>query len=91
VSDRIILRERALMDMLKTRTPLVETYLQNLKPDPLLGAVPKEDHYFLGRLDLGDTMDRRDYLTMTKAFRKICWAESASYSGSSTSRWAFPG
>jgi hypothetical protein len=31
---------------------LVETYLQNLKPDAQLGAVPKEDHYFLGRLDL---------------------------------------
>jgi hypothetical protein len=70
VSDRIILRERALMDMLKTRTPLVETYLQNLKPDPLLGAVPKEDHYFLGRLDLGDTMDRRDYLTHDESFQK---------------------
>ena len=33
VVDRTIVREHALMDMLKTRTPLVETYLQNLKAD----------------------------------------------------------
>ena len=70
VSDRIIQREHVLMDMLKTRTPLVETYLQNLKPDPQLGAVPKEDHYFLGRLDLAQGMDRRDYLTRDDSFQK---------------------
>src|SRR5450755_681967 len=31
VVDRTIEREHALMKMLKTRTPFVETYLQNLK------------------------------------------------------------
>ena len=56
VVDRSILREHALMAFLKNRTPLVETYLQNLKPDAQLGAVPKEDHYFLGRLDLNDSV-----------------------------------
>src|SRR5882724_2237165 len=34
VVDRAIEREHALMEMLKTRTPFVETYLQNLKFDP---------------------------------------------------------
>jgi hypothetical protein len=62
VVDRAILREHALMDFLKNRKPLVETYLQNLRPDDQLGAVPKEDHYFLGRLDLGD-VERHDYLS----------------------------
>jgi hypothetical protein len=70
VVDRTIVREHALMDMLKTRTPLVETYLQNLKADPKLGAVPSEDHYFLGRLDLGDSVDRRDYLSKDESFEK---------------------
>lgn len=63
VVDRAIAREHALMEMLKTRTPLVETYLQNLKSDPQLGPVPKQDHYFLGRLDMGESVDRRDYLS----------------------------
>src|ERR1700674_5139691 len=61
VVERAIEREHALMDMLKTRTPLVETYLQNLKPDPKLGAVPSQDHYFPSRLDLGHNVDRRHY------------------------------
>src|SRR6185437_11168429 len=69
VVDQIIDREHALIQFLKDRTPLVETYLQNLQPDAKLGSVPKEDHYFLGRLDLGD-VDRRDYLTKEASFQR---------------------
>lgn len=69
VIDQIIEREHALMNFLKDRQPLVETYLQNLAPDTKLGAAPKEDHYFLGRLDMGDTVDRRDYLAKQASFQ----------------------
>ena len=69
VVDQVIAREHALIDMLKNRTPLVETYLQNLKLDPQLGPVPKEDHYFLGRMDLGADVDRRDYLSKDTSFQ----------------------
>ena len=62
VVDRFIEREHDLMKMLSTRTPVVETYLQNLTADPQLGPVPSEDHYFLGRMDMGETVDRKDYL-----------------------------
>jgi hypothetical protein len=62
VVDRAIVREHALMEFLKNRKPLVETYLQNLRFDEQLGTVPREDHYFLGRLDLGD-VQRHDYLS----------------------------
>ncbi len=62
VVDRVIEREHGLIKFLSNRTPIVETYLQNFKPDTQLGAVPGEDHYFLGRMDMGDTIDRKDYL-----------------------------
>jgi hypothetical protein len=68
VVDRAIEREHALMEMLKTRTPLVETYLQNLKFDPKVGPAPVQDHYFLGRMDLGESLDRRDYLPKDTSF-----------------------
>src|SRR5579864_5625737 len=55
-------REHGLIKMLSSRTPVVETYLQNLTADPVLGAVPSGDHYFLGRMDMGATVDRKDYL-----------------------------
>jgi hypothetical protein len=66
--DRAVEREHALMEMLKTRTPLVETYLQNLKFDPQVGPAPVQDHYFLGRMNLGESADRRDYLSRDTSF-----------------------
>lgn len=62
VVDRFIEREHGLMKVLTVRTPVVETYLQNLTADPQLGPVPSEDHYFLGRMDMGESVDRKDYL-----------------------------
>jgi Peptidase family M48 len=55
-------REQALIKMLSTRTPIVETYLQDLTSDSVLGPVPSADHYFLGRMDMGQTVERKDYL-----------------------------
>ncbi|MGH9516910.1 MAG: M48 family metalloprotease [Terriglobales bacterium] len=70
VIDQMIEREHALITYLATRKPIVETYLQNLVPDTKLGAVPKEDHYFLGRLDMGETIERRDFLASQASFQK---------------------
>jgi len=62
VVDRFVLREKGLVKMLQTRTPVIETYLQNLTLDPALGPVPQNDKYFLGRMDLSTTIDRKDYI-----------------------------
>jgi len=62
VVNLFIEHEHNLMKVLSTRTPVVETYLQNLTSDPVLGPVPSADHYFLGRMDMGETGDRKDYL-----------------------------
>jgi len=62
VVDRVVLREKELIKFLSPRTPIVETYLQNLTQDPQLGPIPQDDHYFLGRMDLSDSIDRSDYL-----------------------------
>ena len=70
VVDAIIDREHALINYLKTRTPVIETYLQNLQPDTKMGAAPREDHYFLSRLDLSDTVERRDYLARQVSFQR---------------------
>ena len=67
VVDLFIQREHALIQMLAKRTPIVETYLQNLSADPQLGPVPSTDHYFLGRMDMGETVERKDYLKDSEA------------------------
>jgi len=67
VVDRIIEREHSLITFLQDRTPVVETYLQNLKGDATYRTVPAQDHYFLGRLDMSDKVDRRDYLHLQES------------------------
>ncbi|MGB7148383.1 MAG: M48 family metalloprotease, partial [Terriglobales bacterium] len=54
--------EKELVKFLSPRNPIVETYLQDLAQDPQLGPIPHDDHYFLGRMDLKDAIDRSDYL-----------------------------
>jgi hypothetical protein len=62
VVERVIMREKELIKFLSPRTPIVETYLQDLTQDAQLGPIPQDDHYFLGRMDLSDSIDRSDYL-----------------------------
>jgi hypothetical protein len=49
--DRVISNEQRLYGQMRNYSPLVETYIQNLKPDKDLGEVPAGDKYFLGRAD----------------------------------------
>jgi len=51
VIDRVIANENRLNGQIKQYSPLVETYIQNLKPDKELGYAPGGDKYFLGRAD----------------------------------------
>ncbi len=66
VVERVVEREKGLIKLLASRTPVVETYVQDLTQDPQLGPIPKSDHYFLGRMDLTDSIDRSDYLKKDK-------------------------
>jgi Peptidase family M48 len=50
--DRVVEQENAFIKTMRYFSPLVETYIQNMKPDSELGAVPISDDYFLGKLDL---------------------------------------
>ncbi len=51
VVDRVIVNENHLNQEIRKYAPLVETYIQNQKPDKDLGFVPAGDKYFLGRAD----------------------------------------
>ncbi len=52
VVNRAISNEHALIEKLKNKQPVIETYLQELKSDPDFGTVPERDFYFLGKLSL---------------------------------------
>src|SRR5271168_789054 len=50
--DRVIAREHDEMATIRRFTPVIETYIQDMKPDKDMGSVPVRDHYFLGQADL---------------------------------------
>jgi len=51
--ERAIGREKVLIKNIQLRTPLVETYIQNTRPDVKLYQVPVSDEYMLSRIDFG--------------------------------------
>jgi len=62
VIDRVVEREHFFMAEMRHMHPLVETYIQNMKSDKELGAVPVSDQYFLGRLDLSNGPQDRSFI-----------------------------
>ena len=54
VVDRATEREKATLQELRKYSPVVETYIQNMRRDNDLGFVPEKDTYFLGRMDMSN-------------------------------------
>src|SRR5258708_11072031 len=74
--DKAIAREKVVIKTIKERAPLVETYIQNMKPDPLLGQVPESDQHFLSRADFKSVINDQTYSVSkdtSQARRKGCF------------------
>ena len=59
--DKAIGREKEVIKTVKERAPLVETYIQNMTPDPVLGQVPESDQHFLGRVEFSKIIGNNSY------------------------------
>jgi hypothetical protein len=68
--DRVIAREHEQIKTLDHHTPIIETYIQEVKPDAQLGIVPKTDYYFLGQADFSG---RLRVLSSIDHGRKSSW------------------
>src|ERR1700676_2004028 len=71
VVDKIVAQEQAEMQFLRQYSPLVEKYIQTLRPDGHLGAVPDSDKYFLGRADLTKGVEIEPLVRSTGTKHKI--------------------
>jgi hypothetical protein len=86
--DKSIVREKVVIKTIKERAPLVETYIQNMKPDPLLGQVPDSDQHFLSRVDFKSVINddtysvNKDTSTGTGGSKLGFFKHSAAYLGS---------
>jgi hypothetical protein len=63
VVDRIVAQEQAEMQSLHQYSPIVETYIQVLRPNKDQVSVPKEDKYFLGRAELAKGVEIEPLIT----------------------------
>ena len=62
VIEKIMAQEQAEVGLVRQYSPLVETYIQYLRPDKQVGAAPAADKYYLGRAELskGVTLEPLD-------------------------------
>src|SRR5579863_8123307 len=70
VVDKIITQEQAEVQSLRAYSPLVETYIQFVRPDKDLGAVPDGDRYFLGRAELAKGVELEPLINGPNGFGK---------------------
>jgi hypothetical protein len=64
--DRLIAREHDEIATIRRYNPIIETYIQDMKPDKDMGAVPVKDHYFLGQAELAKGVVDNSMLTKRK-------------------------
>jgi hypothetical protein len=90
--DRIIAREQEEVAAIRGYSPIVETYVQDMKPDPEMGIVPVKDQYFLGQAQLSSGIADDSMLDtkhkekkkkgLAAAFNPFSHLEASSSSGS---------
>src|SRR5882762_9532513 len=59
--EKAIAREKIVIKNIQQRTPLVETYIQELRTDNKLHQVPASDTYMLSRVDFRKTFSNKTY------------------------------
>lgn len=59
--DKAIVREKVVIKTIQQRAPLVETYIQNMRPDQVLGQVPDSDQHFLSRVDFKSVINDQNF------------------------------
>jgi peptidase M48-like protein len=81
VVDRATEREKATLQELRKYSPVVETYIQNMRPDNDLAFVPEKDTYFLGRMDMSNGARRsRSFMNQPGLMRGFADKLTAFYS-----------
>jgi len=65
--QKAVAREKATVKLIQKSTPVVQTYIQNMGPDPKLQSVPISDQYMVARVDFGKTFTANPYETRSKS------------------------
>ncbi len=79
--EKAVAQEKVLIRDIKMRTPLVETYIQNTRPDVKLYQVPVSDQFILSRVDFGRAFFDKGYAPRSDAKKGFFKSSLASITG----------
>ncbi len=79
--EKAIAQEKVLIKAIQQHTPLVETYIQDTRPDAKLYEVPVEDQYTLSRVDFGKGFFDKSYETRALGKRGFFKGSMSAVSG----------
>jgi hypothetical protein len=71
--DRILAREHQEIDTIRRYSPLIETYIQDMraqKENKDMGAIPVHDHYFIGQADLSKGIVDRSMVSRKRGLKE---------------------
>jgi hypothetical protein len=79
IVERMIKREHEEMAAFDLYSPIIETYIQVVKPDKLMGLVPKSDFYFLGQADFRRRLKVRPWIERRRKIALLWSFEPAGF------------
>jgi hypothetical protein len=65
--EKAVAREKATVKQIQKSTPVVQTYIQNMSPDPKLQTVPISDEYIIARVDFARAFVANPYAVRAKS------------------------
>jgi hypothetical protein len=71
--QQAIAREKVIIKQIQKSTPVVQSYIQDLRPDVKLYQVPVSDQYMLGRVDFGKAFSADEYAQVERGGKKHGW------------------
>src|SRR5579863_3790494 len=80
VINRVVQREHLFLAQMRHMHPMVETYLQDVKLDGSGNAIPVNDRYFLGRLDMAEGPEDKSFVGQPGFGRRVVSKMTGIYS-----------
>jgi len=71
--QQAIAREKVIVKQIQKSTPVVQSYIQDVRPDAKLYQVPVSDQYMIGRVDFGKAFTADEYAQASRSEKKHGW------------------
>jgi hypothetical protein len=71
--QQAIAREKVIVKQIQKSTPVVQSYIQDLRPDVKLYQVPVADQYMIGRVDFGKAFTADEYAQAQRGGKAHGW------------------